>query len=163
MGYSSSAITLLQALTTFREDASTANTIGSICLEAYSNKDLTADESYQRLGQLKVLPGGVDIDGNFVDMVNFTFEAPSGGATLAYSNASVRTGPYTTGNFYHIFATTLAWIRYGTVAITASVGAGGYPIMPYTVYPFTPTSTLAYIAVIRDTADGTLYVGRADS
>ena len=158
MGYSASTATLLQALTSYQRDVRSQN-MGSVSLEAHA--DINALGQQSRFGQLKVLSGGLNADSEYVDDTNFRFLAPAGGDRLVYGAASVRSGPLVIGDIYHVWTSTVAWIRYGTVAITSFVGTS-YPAMPYTVYPLYATTTEQYVSVIRDTANGVLYVGRAD-
>ena len=115
-------------------------------------------------GALTASPiAGVAGDGtSLVSFPQYSFRPQSGaGRRAAITSASARLGPMTVNKYHQIIVTTMCWVRFGTVTVTATY-ATDFPLAPGT-YLYLPTTDLDYVAFIRDTADGVIAIGRAEA
>lgn len=168
MGYSSGPSYAVMRALSRRGDISSYDSRywAEVSLDAHVDP-CTGGSRNSRTGILKVVSGGLSLSNEYTPAVEYgTFQTSTDGGSFAYSNVSVNSGDLVGGfpadivRVYHIYVTTQAWLMFGDNTITVAVDAG-YPMMPYTVYPFTASNGYDCFAVIRDSADGKAYYGRA--
>lgn len=104
---------------------------------------------------------GDDVTLNPFRQVDFRPQS-SAGFKGTVAAASARIGPLTVDKTYHIFVDTVTWINNGDVTVVAA--SGDTAIQNGPVYEYIPKTVGAddYIAFIRDTADGSIWISRVE-
>jgi hypothetical protein len=105
--------------------------------------------------------GGDGVTLNPFRMVDFRPQG-AGGTKNAYAGVSVTVGPLNVGKTYHLFSDQVCWVNKGGAAVVAA--ANNTALQNGPVYEYIPTTVGVddHIAVIQDTAGGSLWVSQVE-